>query len=81
MPFWERKEGFPGWVSEENGAHFPAHFHALPLTGVGMGWLLNIPIPQLFWDQGKHRLCPPVGGLGGWMVPSDPEADRTGGTA
>lgn len=81
FPFWERKEAFPGWFSEENGAHFPVGFHALALTGVAMGWLLNIPIPQLFLDQGKHQLCPPVGGLGAWMLPSDPEADRTEDTA
>lgn len=31
-----------------------------------------------FLDQGMHQLCPPVRGLGAWMLPSDPEADRTG---
>lgn len=59
-------------VQQGEQGSFPCSFL---LTAMTMGWLLNFPISQLFL---KHQLCPLVRGLGAWMLPSNPEADRIG---
>lgn len=50
----ERKEGFPGYFSKENGAQLPA----LPLTGVAVGRSFNLSIPQLLFEPREAIALP-----------------------